>query len=958
MKPKLFFIASLLFCMAAAAQTSSPTTLQGWADRLKKFGTSLQQEQIFIHMDNTCYFLGDTLYYKAYVRTSDGKPSKLSSVLYVELLNQDGYLVKRQLLELENGQGHGSFELLDTLYGGYYELRAYTRWQLNWGGYEHAHVKQSTGNKWFVVDYMEPQYFRDYEKLYSRVFPVYDKPKTPGDFERYMTLRPLRRQFKADGELPKGDVQMYPEGGHLVAGVPCRVAFEANNDEGMHLTGKLTVKDKSGKEVASASTELRGRGSFEFTPEAGNTYKATFVWNTGKAEKALPGVETDGVAMKVTQADGKVKVDAYTAGKASGTALGMTVMNQGIMLDFRELGSGQHLTAELEEANLRTGVCQITLFDEKGEVYADRLAFVKAGDLKDGGLSFSGIPTDPTEAFAPISFTVQGGTPGSTLSMAVRDAQHTEYLYDNGNILTEMLLGSQIRGFVEDPGYFFEVDDEVHHRALDLLLMIQGWRRYVWHDMAVPEAFTLNHMPEKTPLLNGEVKKLQVISRQDEFADSQLKNMETPDSETPRNDENGNSNGQNNKSYSTNDNSANVRDAVESNLEDINSMKYRRGDWAGLKREVVVHASFSKQNAKGVVGDMMTEKGRFSIPSPRFFEGCVLKLAASDSTKWNDTEKQYGHVWLSSGETKEGLINYPEFYVKLNPIYPRFVKPYTWYQCNLAMPPKRSAMAEEWLLDGSRTLAEVTVGASRNRYRKFSSTKPALVLDAYEALNEACDAGLCEGYFIGRDRFATDIARTYIGDMNIYRDYEVELRLNGKLTSYSTALKEERTRTDGVGANAIHINQMPQESDNISSRDIEKFNHLANIDKVYVYTDYSPRNEGDSRYEGADQPVVTVDLHSFPNDGKRETYRDRCYILPGFSVADDFYQPNYSTTPLPEVKDYRRTLYWNPSLKLDDTGRANVTFYNNGKQTLIGVSAEGMDDNGKLQTGKSMPEDR
>ena len=52
----------------------------------------------------------DTLYYKAYVQRSDtGKPTNLSEVLYVELLNQDGYLVERQMLRLKGGQANSSF---------------------------------------------------------------------------------------------------------------------------------------------------------------------------------------------------------------------------------------------------------------------------------------------------------------------------------------------------------------------------------------------------------------------------------------------------------------------------------------------------------------------------------------------------------------------------------------------------------------------------------------------------------------------------------------------------------------------------------------------------------------------------------------------------------------------------------------------------------------------------------
>ena len=54
-----FFFLSF-FSLAFAQTTSEPTTLEGWADRLGRFGKSIPQEQVFVHMDNTCYFLGGT----------------------------------------------------------------------------------------------------------------------------------------------------------------------------------------------------------------------------------------------------------------------------------------------------------------------------------------------------------------------------------------------------------------------------------------------------------------------------------------------------------------------------------------------------------------------------------------------------------------------------------------------------------------------------------------------------------------------------------------------------------------------------------------------------------------------------------------------------------------------------------------------------------------------------------
>ncbi|MCR5849344.1 MAG: hypothetical protein K6G92_01360 [Bacteroidaceae bacterium] len=956
---RLFIIIHLSFVICYLALAQSPTTLEGWADRLDKFGKSIPQEQVFVHMDNTCYFLGDTIYYKAYVRRSDtGTPSRISGVLYAELLNQDGYLVQRQQLELKNGQVHGSFVLQDTLYGGYYELRAYTRWQLNWGITEHAHNHFS--EQWFYNKRMAKEYYRDYEKLYSRVFPVFDKPKEPGDFFHEMTLRPLRRQSKIDETSPKPKLQLFPEGGNLVAGVENRVAFEATSNEGLHLEGKVQVTEGSSNVVAEADIEHRGRGSFTFTPQSGKSYSVIYTGKKGTVNENLPSPDKDGCAVQMKQENGQTQVQVAAAGVAATEPLGMTVMHDGVLLDFQNIPIGASATLTLDEAKLKTGVCQITIFNKEGRVYADRLFFCRKGDFAPSTLRFTGLSKNPTEPFAPISLSVEGGKPSTTVSVSVCDATHSEYIYDNGNILTEMLLASQIRGFVENPGYFFEKDDAEHNRALDLLLMIQGWRRYDWHTMTTPGAFELNHKPEQTPLLVGEVNKYMAIEQESQFAD----NYTAVSAGTNATDEvslTGNENIASNLDSDTKEaeDGGSVTDSralTETTGRDIpvqNDALARRMQSEGtMKHEVLVNAQFFKPGAdQKVDGEMMTEKFSFSIPSPRFYEGCIFNLAASDSTKWGDKK----HVWIIPSTDRNDKLNYPEFYVRLRPFYPRFVKPYDWYQCHLAEAPKGSVITPDWVMDGSRLLDEVTVGIKRARLGKFDPTKPAYVIDAYEAFNAVCDAGFCPGVYYGGNRFVRDVSRTYIGDMNLSRDYDLDFRMDGKRQANQSAVTQNRTDY-GVKAN---ISAMPVETFNISSKKKDEYNLLKNLGKVYIYTDYSPRREGNSLYDGEDIPDVTVDLHLIDDIGtQRTTSRDRRYILPGFSAPEKFYQPNYSNKPLPEVKDYRRTLYWNPDLELDNNGKAEFSFYGNGKQTHLTVRAEGIANDGTLLTGKSMPEDR
>ncbi|MBR4757261.1 MAG: hypothetical protein IK084_00480, partial [Bacteroidaceae bacterium] len=71
-------------------------------------------------------------------------------------------------------------------------------------------------------------------------------------------------------------------------------------------------------------------------------------------------------------------------------------------------------------------------------------------------------------------------------------------------------------------------------------------------------------------------------------------------------------------------------------------------------------------------------------------------------------------------------------------------------------------------------------------------------------------------------------------------------------------------------------------------------------------------------------------------------------ILNGFAYQEDFYHPDYSRQTPTEPTDYRRTLYWNPELKLDNNGQAHITLFNNCRNTRISVDAAGQSENGTL----------
>lgn len=498
------------------------------------------------------------------------------------------------------------------------------------------------------------------------------------------------------------------------------------------------------------------------------------------------------------------------------------------------------------------------------------------------------------------------------VSLAVRDHATDETTYGNGTMLTEMLLASEIKGFVENPGWYFEADDSLHRHALDLLMMVQGWRRHDWHMMAGLEHTQFEFLPEKIQTLSGSVHQTYSLLEETDYGDSVY--IPFIDSSVPI--------------YTT------ARDyhlypdmyapmAKVLTLQDLYGPLIKE-----MKKEVNVSASFI-QDRDIVDVSQTTQKGKFYMPSAVVNDRYILFLSASDSTK---SEKYKRRI------KRKGFMDeqaYPEFYVKLDPFFPVFPKPYSYYQ--------DATFEEKFALQDSasresfteRKLNTVTVRSKRGGLRRLDHSKPALVVDTYEAFNLAADYGLNCGMHDWRT-FSRQVATAFFGDMGMDRHFYLQEQYDGKILDFMP----EQKRESKVGMS-------------MSNAQMEKYRRLRHLDKLYIYTDYVPREQGSWKYSQTNQPEVVIDYRLLPNDGVRPTYRDRRYAAKGYSVCTEFYCPDYSKKPMPDVKDYRRTLYWTPKVKFNDKGEAVIQLYNNSKKTVITVEAEGITTDGKPVVWKS-----
>lgn len=217
--------------------------------------------------------------------------------------------------------------------GGYYELRAYTRWQLNWGATEHPHT--SIAEQWFFNNAAARDYFRDYDKLYSRVFPIYSEyEEVDGEMYPVMRSRPKRRQFKHEPQPAKPTLSLFPEGGNLVAGVENRIAFEATADDGRYLDGWLYANGDS------AHTVNRGRGTFILTPQKGKKTEVIFLSKDGeRAVATLEKPDEDGVTVHLCQQADGWQAQIRLAGNMPADSLAITVMHEGHVENFYTMTS-------------------------------------------------------------------------------------------------------------------------------------------------------------------------------------------------------------------------------------------------------------------------------------------------------------------------------------------------------------------------------------------------------------------------------------------------------------------------------------------------------------------------------------------------------------------------------------------------------------------------------------------
>ena len=479
------FLLSFCLLLATAWGEVPPAKVvfQQYMNQAQTFANNFPREKAYLHFDNTSYYVGDTIWFKAYVTLAEQQTfSLISRPLYVELVDQTGHIADKQIIKLTQGKGNGQFILPHSMLSGYYEVRAYTRWMLAFD---------------------EPQYF-------SRTFPIYqlsnsDKPErsiTTYELSPSMENRPSETEKKLN-------VRFFPEGGQLVQGVTSQVAFkaESKNEGNIELSGKIYTKE--GTEITSFETLHDGMGHFEYTPSAQPAI-AKVNFQGKKYEFTLPQALPSGYVLSTVNNAGALLVRVSCNADTPQDTLAVFISHQGRPSVHQLISCRADAPQEfiLPVRKLPAGVLQVSLINRAGNILCER--FVFASPRAPLQISAEGLK-EVYAPYAPIRCELQvknakGEPVSGELSVSIRDGVRSDYLEYDNNIFTDLLLTSDLKGYIHQPGYYFASPSPRKQTELDVLLMVHGWRKYDMSRAISAAPFTPLQLPEAQLALNGQVK--------------------------------------------------------------------------------------------------------------------------------------------------------------------------------------------------------------------------------------------------------------------------------------------------------------------------------------------------------------------------------------------------------------------------------------------------------------------
>jgi hypothetical protein len=637
-------------------------------------------------------------------------------------------------------------------------------------------------------------------------------------------------------------LEFFPEGGNLVAGVNNIIAFKATDAEGIgrHATG--VIKDSKGAEITTFRSRKFGMGFFPIKPDYGEDYVA-FVNIGGKQyEYELPESLQDGYVMHIDPKGDKIYIrvkctpgidmdDSFVIGQFRGYPF-ITI--------HAEKGKG-FIYSVISVKDLPSGIIQFTFFDSGGVPHCERLVYAENEQNKMHLEINTGKKTFRKREKVEFNIHCEdtlGNAPLTNLSLSITNSSVVKKDYKKSNIKSYFDLESDLKGYIENPGYYFNPDNADRFEILDILLMTHGWRRFVWKDILEDKKIERPFAAEMGFTIEGEL---------DKFKD---------DSDS----------------------------------------------WVGYVGLYVFEGQF-------YYNEIETDKnGKFHFYGIDIYDSTDVIMQA-----WKDNEKG-----KKTKRKKIPLKIYSYPFPKVNPeLWPAFIEreeetTTEYFDLNEfilrldSSYDERTIVMEEVVIEDTKMDPEVLFDRPGKLHRNPTRR---IVMDSLPQSEQSL--------------LLFDLIRKYYPGVQFRGtppDIQVNIRGRRALTGGDQAL----LILDGIQVTSDVLYYFP----------------VTEVEFIDVLSQNQAAIYGSGSMGGA----ITV----FTRQGRPVQYIEQKdlvhnFVYPGYQRAREFYTPDYGTPEEKHLKpDYRKVLYWNPSLTTDEMGDIEFSFYTSDEEALYRVEIEGM----------------
>jgi TonB-dependent SusC/RagA subfamily outer membrane receptor len=557
MKKSQFLLALTALILLAMALPQGEGFLKKLEDKLSEYQRRVPEEKLYLQLDKPFYKPGDVIWLSGYlVNGADHKPSETSNIAYVELLDPKGNVSQKLELAASEGRLQGNFTLDESAPGGLYTVRAHTVWQQNFG--EEAYFTKDVQVQRIVaprllltLDFERDGYGPDDKvtaKLKARSLTnepiantefnftaslqgnkfLKETATTNGDGQADITFELPAELSSADGLLnvqltykgrqesvsrsipiilQKIDLQFFPEGGDMVAGLNSKVAFKALNEWGKAVDVEGIILDERQNEVATFTSYHKGMSAFSLKPKKQGTYYAKITKPVAlDSLYQLPSALPNGYGLSIEKLEtNELEFKVYNPLDKPVFLVGQV---HGKLYYSEKLSSkAGYSNYTISTDQFPIGIARFTLFDHQELPRSERLVFLN----KDRQLKVE-LETDKEQYNGREKVELKIRTydehnipvPAS-LSLSVVDDKIITYADDKqDNILSHLLMSSELKGKIEEPNFYFDPEEPKAEQALDYVLMTHGWRRYAWEEVLQPN-YTVSFYPENEGSLSGRV---------------------------------------------------------------------------------------------------------------------------------------------------------------------------------------------------------------------------------------------------------------------------------------------------------------------------------------------------------------------------------------------------------------------------------------------------------------------